>query len=134
MDTSPFYNDSGDLVTMYKFENGEKVRITDWKDVKLYDSSDKSTRKEILQIIKTNQNQMKGSVRLTNGKPSPIYDETGNPIYFCEDYVKLSQTYTVFTLDRVADGTRDVNREFLLSNNQEDYENGNLDDANVSDT
>lgn len=128
MDTSPFYNELGDLVPMYKLENGEQVRITDWKDVKLYDSNDKSTRKEIPQEIKTNQNQMKGSVRLTDGKPSPVFDAAGNPIYFCADYVKLSHTYTVFTLDRVADNTRDVNREFLL------MKNDSLEEPNVSDT
>jgi len=133
MDTSPFYNELGDLVPMYKIENGEKVRITDWKDVKLYDSNDKSTRKLIAQTITTNQNQMKGSVRLENGKPSEIYDEAGNPIYFCEDYVKLTGTYTIFTLDRVADGTR-KSYEFLLSNNEQDCENGDLEDANVSNT
>ena len=127
MDTSPFYNELGDLVPMYKLENGEQVRITKWEDVKLYDS-DKSTRKEIPQEIKTNQNQMKGSVRLTNGKPSPVFDAAGNPIYFCADYVKLSNTYTVFTLDRVADNTRDVNREFLL------MKNDSLEEPNVSDT
>ncbi len=128
MDTSPFYNELGDLVPMYKLENGEQVRITDWKDVKLYDSNDKSTRKEIPQEITKDQNQMKGSVRLTNGKPSPVFDAAGNPIYFCADYVKLSNTYTVFTLDRVADNTRDVNREFLL------MKNDSLEEPNVSDT
>ena len=127
MDTSPFYNELGDLVPMYKLENGEQVRITKWEDVKLYDS-EKSTRKEIPQEIKTNQNQMKGSVRLTDGKPSPVFDAAGNPIYFCADYVKLSNTYTVFTLDRVADNTRDVNREFLL------MKNDSLEEPNVSDT
>lgn len=140
MDTSPFYNELGDLVPMYKIENGEQVRITKWEDVKLYDSNDKSTRKLIAQTITTNQNQMKGSVRLENGKPSKIYDEAGNPIYFCEDYVKLSGAYTIFTLDKLSElgkkeeGKRDPNTEFLLSNNEQDYENGDLEDANVSNT
>ena len=73
-------------------------------------------------------NDKKGSVRLTNGKPSPVYDAAGNPIYFCADYVNLTDTYSVFTLDRVADGSRDIYREFLLMKNDD------LDEPNVANT
>ena len=109
MDSSPFYLNTGDLVPLYKLDStGKQVRVTKWEDVKLYDEE----RQEIPKTVTGNENIR--TVRLdSNGEPSPLYDEAGNPIYFCEDYVRLTGTYTVFTLDRVADGTRDP-KEFLL--------------------
>jgi len=82
--------------------------------VKLYDKPrTDSTRQEIPKEL-PHQNSNMGIVRLTDGSPSPLYDEAGNPVYFCEDYVNLTGTYNVFTLDRVADNTRDP-KEFLLT-------------------
>ena len=111
MDSSPFYLNTGDLIPLYKLDStGKQVRVTKWEDVKLYDEN----HKEIPKVV---TDAYKGTVRLEpNGEPKPLYDEAGNPIYFCEDYVRLTGTYTVFTLDRVADGTRDP-KEFLLPKN-----------------
>ena len=111
MDSSPFYLNTGDLIPLYKLDStGKQVRVTKWEDVKLYDEN----HKEIPKVV---TDAYKGTVRLEpNGEPKPVYDEAGNPIYFCEDYVRLTGTYTVFTLDRVADGTRDP-KEFLLPKN-----------------
>ena len=117
LDPSPFYLNTGDLVPLYKIVNGKQVRVTKWEDVKLYDAPlTDSTRQEIPKALPYND-QNKGIVRLdSDGNPAPVYDEAGNPIYFCEDYVNLTGVYTVFTLDRVADGTRDP-KEFLLPKN-----------------
>ncbi|MBR3498591.1 MAG: Tad domain-containing protein [Selenomonadaceae bacterium] len=114
LDPSPFYLNTGDLVQLYKLVNGKQVRVTKWEDVKLYDAPlTDSTRKEIPKDLPYND-QNKGIVLLdSDGNPAPVYDEAGNPIYFCEDYVNLTGVYTVFTLDRVVDGTRDP-KEFLL--------------------
>ena len=126
MDETPFheYCDlSKPLIPLYKLVNGKEVRIMKWEDVNLYDKPrTDSTRRLIPKNLSGNSN--KGTVRLTNGTPSPLYDEAGNPIYFCEDYVRLTGTYEVLTLDRVADGTRDP-KEFLLTK---------TDNLNVSDT
>ena len=115
MDSSPFYLNTGDLIPLYKLDStGKQVRVTKWEDVNLYDSDNRDTRKLIPKVV---TDAYKGTVRLEpNGEPKPLYDEAGNPIYFCEDYVRLTGTYTVFTLDRVADGTRDP-KEFLLPKN-----------------
>lgn len=111
MDETPFheYCDlNKELIPMYD-KNGR--RVTKWADVKLYDENGK----EIPKSLKGQGNKYKGSVRLdSNGNPSPIYDGAGNPIYFCEDYVRLTGTYEVLTLDRVTDGTRNP-KEFLLT-------------------
>ena len=117
LDPSPFYLNTGDLVPLHKLVNGEQVRVTKWEDVKLYDAPlTDSTRKEIPKSLPDND-QNKGIVLLdSDGNPAPVYDEAGNPIYFCEDYVRLTGTYTVFTLDRVADGNRHP-KEFLLPKN-----------------
>ena len=126
MDETPFheYCDlSKPLIPLYKLVNGKEVRITKWDDVNLYDKPrTDSTRRLIPKNLSGDNN--KGTVRLTNGSPSPLYDEAGNPIYFCEDYVRLTGTYEVLTLDRVADGTR-YPKEFLLTK---------TDNLNVSDT
>ena len=117
MDPSPFYLNTGDLVQLYKLVNGKQVRVTKWEDVKLYDAPlTDSTRKEIPKDLPYND-QNKGIVLLdSDGNPAPVYDEAGNPIYFSKDYVNLTGVYTVFTLDRVADGTRNP-KEFLLPKN-----------------
>ncbi|MBR0102510.1 MAG: Tad domain-containing protein [Selenomonadaceae bacterium] len=113
MDSSPFYLNTGDLIPLYKLDaNGKQVRVTKWDDVNLYDSNNTNTRNLIPKTV--TDTSRKGTVRLTNGSPSPLYDEAGNPVYFCEDYVNLTGTYEVFTLDRVADGTRNP-KEFLLT-------------------
>ena len=112
MDSTPFYLNTGDLIPLYKLENGKQVRVTKWDNVNLYDSNNMNTRNLIPKVV--TDTSKKGTVRLTNGSPSPLYDEAGNPVYFCEDYVNLTGTYEVFTLDRVADGTRDP-KEFLLT-------------------
>lgn len=114
-----YYDLDNDLIPLYKLDAaGNQVRVTNWSDVKLYDSDDFETRNEIPKDFSGETSQVKknkqGTVRLTDGSPSPLYDEAGNPVYFCEDYVKLTGTYTVFTLDKVADGTRDE-KEFLLT-------------------
>ena len=113
MDSTPFYLNTGDLIPLYKLDtNGKQVRVTKWDEVNLYDSNNTNTRNLIPKVV--TDTSRKGTVRLTNGSPSPLYDEAGNPVYFCEDYVNLTGTYEVFTLDRVADGTRDP-KEFLLT-------------------
>ncbi|MBR4642797.1 MAG: pilus assembly protein [Selenomonadaceae bacterium] len=114
LDETPFheYGDlSKDLIPLYKLdEAGNQIRVTNWADVKLYDSGDFATRNEIPQQINSIR-----TVRLdSDGNPAPLYDEAGNPVYFCEDYVKLTGTYTVFTLDKVAEGIRNE-KEFLLT-------------------
>ena len=100
---------SGQWLEFYKLDaNGKQVRITKWEDVKLYDENHKLIPMTLSGDIN------KGTVRLdSNGNPKPLFDEAGNPVYFCEDYVRLTGTYEVFTLDRVTDGTRDP-KEFLL--------------------
>lgn len=117
LDETPFheYGDlSKDLIPLYKLDDaGNQIRVTNWADVKLYDSNDFVTRNEIPKQL-TDISSMR-TVRLdSDGNPSPLYDEAGNPVYFCEDYVKLTGTYTVFTLDKVADKTRNE-KEFLLT-------------------
>jgi len=109
LDPTPFYDEKGDLIPLYKLDaNGKQVRITKWEDVKLYDEN------HALIPMTLSGDTNKGTVRLdSNGNPKPLFDEAGNPVYFCEDYVRLTGTYEVFTLDRVADGTRDP-KEFLL--------------------
>ena len=113
MDETPFheYSDlSKELIPLY---DGNGVCVTKWENVKLYDSDKSSTRNEIPKKIEGNATIR--TVRLdSDGNPSPIYDEAGNPVYFCEDYIKLTGTYEIFTLDRVADGSRDE-KEFLLT-------------------
>lgn len=118
MDPTPFYLNTGDLIPLYKLVDGEQVRVTNWDDVKLYDSPlNVSSRAEIPKTITGNKNIR--TVRLdSNGEPLPLYDEAGNPVYFCEDYVRLTGTYEVFTLDRVADETRQPH-EFLLTKTDE---------------
>lgn len=117
LDETPFheYCDlTKDLIPLYKLDDaGNPIRVTKWEDVKLYDSSDFATRNEIPKQL-TEVTSIR-TVRLdSNGNPAPLYDEAGNPVYFCDDYIKLTGTYTVFTLDKVADGTRDE-KEFLLT-------------------
>ena len=117
MDSTPFYLNTGDLIPLYKLVNGKQVRVTNWDDVNLYDSPATDSNRQLIPKTVTDTSK-KGTVRLTNGSPSPLYDEAGNPVYFCDDYVNLTGTYTVFTLDRVADGTRDE-KEFLLTKTDE---------------
>ncbi|MBR0261184.1 MAG: Tad domain-containing protein [Selenomonadaceae bacterium] len=117
LDETPFheYCDlTKDLIPMYKLDDaGNQVRVTKWEDVKLYDSDDFNTRNEIPKQL-TDTNKIR-TVRLdSNGNPAPLYDEAGNPVYFCDDYIKLTGTYTVFTLDKVTEGIRDP-KEFLLT-------------------
>ena len=117
MDETPFheYGDlSKDLIPLYKLDDaGNPIRVTNWADVKLYDSNDFVTRNEIPKQL-TDISSMR-TVRLdSDGNPAPLYDEAGNPVYFCEDYVKLTGTYTVFTLDKVMEGSR-TEKEFLLT-------------------
>lgn len=117
MDETPFHEYGDlikDLIPLYKLDDaGNQIRVTKWEDVKLYDSNDFATRKEIPKQL-TDDKSIR-TVRLdSDGNPAPLYDEAGNPVYFCDDYIKLTGTYTVFTLDKVADGTRDE-KEFLLT-------------------
>ena len=131
MDETPFheYCDTGkDLIPLY---DGNGKRVTNWANVKLYDSDNSSSRNEIPKQL-TDNTKIR-TVRLdSDGNPLPIYDEYGNPVYFCEDYVKLAGTYEVFTLDRVADGTRDPRdpHEFLLTADTANVSNS----SNVSNT
>ena len=114
MDSTPFYLNTGDLIPLYKLNTkGNQVRVTKWDDVNLYDNPRTVSSRQLIPKTVTDTSK-KGTVRLTNGSPSPLYDEAGNPVYFCEDYVNLTGTYEVFTLDRVADGTRNP-KEFLLT-------------------
>ena len=112
-----YYDLNRDLIPLYKLdEYGNQVRVTKWEDVKLYDSDDFTTRNEIPKTITGDTNIR--TVRLTNGEPSPLYDEAGNPVYFCDDYIKLTGTYTIFTLDTVTEGkhgTPTDSKEFLIT-------------------
>lgn len=112
MDETPFHEYSDIENALIPLYDGSGRRVTKWDNVKLYDSDNSSTRSEIPRQL-TDSSKIR-TVRLdSDGNPSPIYDEAGNPVYFCEDYVRLTGTYEIFTLDRVADGTRDP-KEFLL--------------------
>ena len=117
LDETPFHEYADldkDLIPLYKLdESGNQIRVTNWADVKLYDSDDFDTRNEIPKQL-TDISSMR-TVRLdSDGNPAPLYDEAGNPVYFCEDYIKLTGTYTVFTLDKVAEKIRNE-KEFLLT-------------------
>ena len=121
LDETPFHEYADltkDLIPLYKLDAaGNQIRVTNWADVKLYDSDDFATRNEIPKQL-TNNSSIR-TVRLdSDGNPAPLYDEAGNPVHFCEDYFKLTGTYTVFTLDKVADGTRNE-KEFLLTKTDE---------------
>ncbi|MBE8950104.1 MAG: Tad domain-containing protein [Quinella sp. 3Q1] len=121
LDETPFHEYADltkDLIPLYKLDAaGNQIRVTNWADVKLYDSDDFATRNEIPKQL-TDNNSIR-TVRLdSDGNPAPLYDEAGNPVHFCEDYFKLTGTYTVFTLDKVADGTRNE-KEFLLTKTDE---------------
>ncbi len=147
MDSTPFYLNTGDLIPLYKLENGKQVRVTKWDDVNLYGEAEDGTLVEIpkkitssnLSIIKalTRSSKLKNSSKLdafrgivlldgddTNltrdNNPIPLYDEAGNPVYFCEDYVKLtdSRSYNIFTLDTITEGKHgdpENSKEFLLT-------------------
>lgn len=113
MDSSNFFDPNGDLIPLYKLVDGNKVRVTKWEDVRLFDENNKEISKQL-----SDTNKIR-TVRLdSSGNPSPLYDEAGNPVYFCDDYQKLTGKYSIFTLDRVADGTRDE-KEFLLTKTDE---------------
>ena len=113
MDSSNFFDPHGDLIPLYKLVDGNQVRVTKWEDVKLFDENNKEISKQL-----SDKNKIR-TVRLdSSGNPSPLYDEAKNPVYFCEDYQKLTGKYSIFTLDRVADGTRDE-KEFLLTKTDE---------------
>ena len=117
LDETPFHEYADltkDLIPLYKFDDaGNPIRVINWADVKLYDSDDFAARNEIPKQLTDNKSIR--TVRLdSDGNPAPLYDEAGNPVYFCEDYVKLTGTYTVFTLDKVAEGIRNE-KEFLLT-------------------
>ena len=109
------------LIPLYKLdEDGNQVQVTEWADVKLYDSDNFATRKEIKKELPVNAANRE-SVRLDsdNWRPKPLYDEAGNPVYFSEDYFRLDGAYSVLTLDRVADETRQPH-EFLLTKTESD--------------
>ena len=153
LDETAFRDDlTGQLIPLYKKDaSGNQVRVTKWEDVKLYGEAENGTLVEIpkkitsgnLSTIKaltrssklknsSNLNEFRGIVLLdgddTNlthdNNPIPLYDEAGNPVYFCEDYVKLTGSYNIFTLDKVEEGIRSE-KEFLLTK---------TDTLNVSDT
>ena len=113
MDSSNFFDPNGDLIPLYKTVDGNPVRLTKWEDVKLFDENNKEISKQL-----SDTNKIR-TVRLdSKGNPSPLYDEAGNPVYFCDDYQKLTGKYSIFTLDKVEDGTRDE-KEFLLTKTDE---------------
>ena len=121
LDETPFheYGDlTKDLIPLYKLDDaGNQIRVINWADVKLYDSDDFAIRNEIPKQLTDNKSIR--TVRLdSDGNPAPLYDEAGNPVYFCEDYVKLTGTYTVFTLDKVTEKIRNE-KEFLLTKTNE---------------
>lgn len=128
MDETPFheyFDTSKPLMPLY---NAKGKRITKWAEVKLYDKpKTDGTRQMIPKTLSGNQN--KGTVRLdSNGSPLPLYDEAGNPVYFCEDYVLLTGSYEILTLDTVTEGKHGDptnSKEFLLVK---------TDTTNVSDT
>ena len=146
-----YYDLNRDLIPLYKLdEYGNQIRVTKWEDVKLYDSDDFATRKEIPKQITGDNfnviNQIASSPQIADAtneslnkairtvlldsddNPIPLYDEAGNPVYFCEDYFKLTGTYTIFTLDTITEGkhgTPENSKEFLLTK---------TDASNVSDT
>ena len=148
LDETAFRDDlTGQLIPLYKLENGKQVRVTKWDDVNLYGEAEDGTLVEIpkkitssnLSIIKalTRSSKLKNSSKLdafrgivlldgddTNltrdNNPIPLYDEAGNPVYFCEDYVKLtdSRSYNIFTLDTITEGKHgdpENSKEFLLT-------------------
>lgn len=131
MDEKPFheYSDiNNELVPLYRLNaSGEQVRVTKWDDVNLYNSDDFEKRKLIPK--KLYNTSKKGIVRLDNGNPAPVYDEAGNPVYYCESYVKVTGSYDVFTINRVDDHTRDP-KEFLLTSDTTHISSSD----NVSDT
>lgn len=145
LDERPFHeywDTSNALIPLY---NETGTLVTNWSNVRLYNSADKSTRIEIPKTITADNlsviNTLTGNsfteisyyirtvILDSEGNPAQIYDAAGNPIYFCTDYVDLTGSYTVFTLDRVEDGTRDP-KEFLLP---ADTSNVSA-DTNISDT
>ena len=134
LDERPFHeywDTSNPLIALY---NTGGHLVTSWSNVKLYNSDNILTRIEIPKTITTANMEtikqltsssvvkkatsianMKGIVLFdSNNNPISIYDEAGNPIYFCDDYFNLTGRYTVLTLDRVEDGTR-KEKEFLLT-------------------
>ena len=146
LDETAFRDDlTGQLIPLYKLEDGKQVRVTKWDDVNLYGEAENGTRKPIpkkitsdnLSIIKalTRSSKLKNSSKLdefrgivlldgddTNltrdNNPIPLYDEAGNPVYFCEDYVKLTGSYNIFTLDTITEGEHgdpENSKEFLLT-------------------
>ena len=132
MDETPFHEYSDktkELVPLYRLNaNGEQVRVTKWEEVNLYDSNDFATRNLIPKTITGDTNIR--TVRLdSNGNPAPVYDEAGNPVYFCESYVKVTGSYDVFTINRMDDHTRNE-KEFLLTADTEHISSKN----NISDT
>lgn len=82
-----------DLIPLYKLdEAGKPIRVTKWADEKHYDSDDFTKRNEIPKKL-TDISSMR-TVRLdSDGNPAPLYDEAGKPVYFCEDYIKLTGTF-----------------------------------------
>ncbi|MBQ6759790.1 MAG: Tad domain-containing protein [Selenomonadaceae bacterium] len=146
LDETAFRDDlTGQLIPLYKLEDGKQVRVTKWDDVNLYGEAENGTRKPIpkkitsdnLSTIKalTRSSKLKNSSKLdefrgivlldgddTNltrdNNPIPLYDEAGNPVYFCEDYVKLTGSYNIFTLDTITEGEHgdpENSKEFLLT-------------------
>ncbi|MBD3878112.1 MAG: Tad domain-containing protein [Quinella sp. 1Q5] len=116
------------LIPLFKLdEDGNEVRVDKWEDVKLFGKPRyKENGQEIPENQRepipkqlTNKDSNRNTVRLTKDKngdevPSPLYDEAGKEVLFCDDYVTLTGSYTVLTLDRVADNSRDP-KEFLLT-------------------
>ncbi|MBD3879659.1 MAG: Tad domain-containing protein [Quinella sp. 1Q5] len=147
LDETAFRDDlTGQLIPLYKKDaSGNQVRVTKWEDVKLYGKAEDGTLVEIpkkitssnLSTIKalTRSSKLKNSSKLdefrgivlldgddTNltrdNNPIPLYDEAGNPVYFCEDYVKLTGSYNIFTLDTITEGEHgdpENSKEFLLT-------------------
>lgn len=117
MDETPFH-EYGDLnkplIPLYKFDAaGKLMRVEKWEDVKLYDSDNFNTRKEIPKQLQNVESIR--TVRLDSEfNPAPLYDEAGKPVYFCDDYGNLDKDYNIFTLQRVDDNTRKPH-EFLLT-------------------
>ena len=109
IDPTPFYDREGNLIPIYKYnEEGKEERIENWEDVKLYDENGIQIPKQI------SGNANKGSVRFdSKGNPAPVFDEAGNPIYFCDDYGQLDLPYNIFTLDKTHE-----QYEFLLTDTE----------------
>ena len=121
------YDENGHMVPLTDRDGKELIplydksgnRVTDWNKlittngkVKLYDKP--ATDNSRTAYPETDVAHARVPLLDSEGKPVPLYDEYGNKIYFCEDYGRLGIQYTILTLHKVSDGTRQPH-EFLLT-------------------